>query len=218
MARPDFYVILGVHRHDTPERIRAAYRRLAKRLHPDRAGDESTRRFQEISEAYRTLSDPGARRAYDAGDASETAPRASAATAEPLHADPVELFDRAARYRPSFDSLQERYLRNFSGGWVPKGEVIDGLNVEVLLSAEEARRGLVVPIEVPTLEPCDACDGAGELWTFPCTACRRLGRVVVPRTLNLHLRPPVASGSVHEIPLDHLGVHNFFLRVYTAVQ
>jgi DnaJ-class molecular chaperone len=216
MARPDFYVVLGVRRDETPERIREAYRRLAKRHHPDRAGGASTARFQQISEAYRTLSDPDARRAYD--DDRGAVAAASPLAPEPLGLEPLELFDAAARYRPSFEDLQERYLRNFLDGWAPKAETVEGLNVEIVLSHEEAQRGLVLPIEVPTLQECEACDGTGDAWMFPCTACRRLGRVLVPRTVHLHLRAPVVPGAVHEIPLDRLGVHNFVLRVHTAVE
>jgi hypothetical protein len=40
----------------------------------------------------------------------------------------------------------------------------------------------------------------------------------VPETVLLRLRPPVVSGTAFEIPLDHLGVHNFYLRVLPVVQ
>jgi DnaJ-class molecular chaperone len=61
----DYYLILGV-QHDVPiEAIRAAYRKLAKQHHPDRAGPGGAAGFRDISEAYRTLSDPGLRRSYD---------------------------------------------------------------------------------------------------------------------------------------------------------
>ena len=65
MAVKDLYRILGVARDASQAAIRAAYRRLAKKYHPDKAGPEATRRFQEITRAYQVLSDPERRRAYN---------------------------------------------------------------------------------------------------------------------------------------------------------
>jgi len=59
----DHYSTLGVARTATPEEIKKAYRRLASQHHPDKGGD--TAKFQQIEEAYRTLSDPQSRAAYD---------------------------------------------------------------------------------------------------------------------------------------------------------
>lgn len=61
-----YYVILGVARDASRESVRAAYRERARQLHPDVAGESSTRSFQELSEAYAVLGDPERRRAYDA--------------------------------------------------------------------------------------------------------------------------------------------------------
>ena len=61
---PDYYSILAVRPDASPEEIRAAYRRLAKRLHPDVGGESVT--FHAVQEAYDALSDPAGRRAYDA--------------------------------------------------------------------------------------------------------------------------------------------------------
>jgi curved DNA-binding protein len=59
----DYYSILGVPRTATDDEIKQAYRRLASQHHPDKGGD--TQRFQEIQQAYATLSDPQQRQAYD---------------------------------------------------------------------------------------------------------------------------------------------------------
>ena len=59
----DYYAILGVSKDASPEEIKKAYRKLAMEHHPDRGGDVA--RFQEISQAYDTLSDPAKKSAYD---------------------------------------------------------------------------------------------------------------------------------------------------------
>src|SRR5436309_13926086 len=62
----DYYRILGVDRKADDKTIKSAYRRLARKHHPDVAkGKDSPDRFKEINEAYEVLSDPEKRRRYD---------------------------------------------------------------------------------------------------------------------------------------------------------
>lgn len=61
----DYYKTLGVDRTATPDQLKQSYRRLASQHHPDKGGD--TAQFQEIQEAYATLSDEAKRSMYDRG-------------------------------------------------------------------------------------------------------------------------------------------------------
>lgn len=65
--KKDYYAILGVGFDAGDSAVRSAYLKLALRNHPDKHGDteEAKRKFQEISEAYHVLSDPGRRAEYD---------------------------------------------------------------------------------------------------------------------------------------------------------
>jgi len=76
-TEPDHYAILGLHRECSTEQIRAAYRILAKRLHPDvnQGSSDALERTQALNAAYEILSDPAERQAYDeARTAREKAP------------------------------------------------------------------------------------------------------------------------------------------------
>ncbi|MFZ4484130.1 MAG: DnaJ C-terminal domain-containing protein [Chthoniobacterales bacterium] len=67
MSAPDHYATLGLDRHCTTAEIRAAYRRLVKRHHPDvnRAAADATASVQSLNTAHETLRDPARRAAYD---------------------------------------------------------------------------------------------------------------------------------------------------------
>ncbi len=82
----DWYRILGVSEKAPEEEIKAAYRKLAKRYHPDmHPGDEECeRRFREISEAYSILSDPEKRRAYDGNQKKTSNVRNDSRGADPV--------------------------------------------------------------------------------------------------------------------------------------
>src|ERR1700694_2904248 len=68
-TRPDYYKTLGVDKKATPEDIKKAYRKLARKYHPDRnPGDKDAEaRFKEISQAHDVLGDPEKRKQYDSG-------------------------------------------------------------------------------------------------------------------------------------------------------
>ncbi|MBP7933462.1 MAG: J domain-containing protein [Phycisphaerae bacterium] len=67
MAERDYYEVLGVSRSATPDQIKSAYRKLAKKFHPDRNPDDKTAesRFKEVQAAYEVLSDAQQRQRYD---------------------------------------------------------------------------------------------------------------------------------------------------------
>jgi hypothetical protein len=111
---------------------------------------------------------------------------------------------------PSFEALFERFLRNFTGIGVPKGERLEGLNVDVILSPDGAARGGVAPLGVPVFSPCPLCGGSGRDWLFPCTYCQEQGMVEEEETVRIRIPPMVRDGTILEVPIRGLGIHNFY--------
>ncbi|HZB00679.1 MAG TPA: molecular chaperone DnaJ [Actinomycetota bacterium] len=155
----DLYEILGVRRDATAVEIKAAYRRLARELHPDVNGNPADQdRFKEITGAYEILSDPSKRQRYDA-------------------------FGSAGPQGAPFSDIQDLFDMFFGGGFGartsrgPRSRARHGedLRIAVQLSFPEAVFGVARDLEIERLEACSSCGGVGaEPGTSP-VACRRCG-------------------------------------------
>lgn len=168
----DYYKLLGVARTASADDIKKAYRRLARRHHPDvNPGDtESEERFKQISEAFEVLSDPKKREIYDRfGHYSEQAV-----------ANAGSGFDfanfGAANFRDIFSEI-------FSSVRTPSSarkQAARGTDVEyaLALTFEEAMHGLTVNVEVERHETCATCKGTGEASgaKVTCATCKGTGQ------------------------------------------
>ena len=202
-----YYMVLGISRSETPTGVRAAYRDRARQLHPDIAGEGATRAFQELTEAYDVLSDPSRRRAYNAQLAAAMPPRTT-----------TSILGHPETIHPSFEEVYERFLRNFTGLHVPKAERPVALEVEVLLTRDEATTGCDVPVSVPTFTSCPRCRGSGREWSYRCVACRGMGMIETERLVHVRVPPMVPTDAVYEAALGGLGIHNFQLRLHVFVE
>src|SRR4030095_3111765 len=226
MASKDYYLILGISRRENFRAIQDAFRELAKRYHPDRAGPEGTRQFQDIQEAYEVLSDPEKRKSYnyelEQGEIrihSRPEPIFSrpASKPEPLVPEMMSVLRDFETIRPSFEPLFERFLRNFTRENIPKGERLESLNVEVILSPEEAAGGVAIPVGVPAVYNCRQCGGAGRDWLFPCIDCNAQGIIEAEETVRVYIPPMVPDRAIIEVPIHGLGIHNFYLRLHIRI-
>jgi DnaJ-class molecular chaperone len=228
MPAKDCYVVLGVSRAETGAGIRAAYHLLARQLHPEQAGIEAMRAFQEITEAYEVLSDPRRRHEYNESLRSAedlvTQDRARQTgpwwEAEPLPEapwEPVSILSDPTTVRPSLDALAERLMRNFTGIHVPKAERREALNMDLVLTPAEVVSGLVVDVKVPVVRTCPACGGARVDWSLPCLFCDERGTVQMDQVVRVRIPPSLRPGAVLEVPLDELGIRNLGLRFHVSV-
>lgn len=206
MPARNYYVVLGVASDESEQGVRAAFRDLAKRYHPDHVGPEGAGPFRELAEAYGVLGDPLRRRQYD--ESLRGRPRAAS---EQLVRE-VSMRRDLADVRPSAEAMFSRFERNFTGRKAPKGEGVDELNVDVAVSREDAARGTRLRIGVPVFGRCTSCGGAG------CLACKGRGTVEGERSVAVDLPPMSGKGTTFVLPLDGFGIHNFYLRVRVRVE
>src|SRR6186997_2667639 len=162
----DLYIVLGLAHGATEADIKRAYRRLARRFHPDiNPGDRvAEARFRQILDAYETLIDPQRRSRYDSGQGFE--PRETRAKSG------FEGFDFSARgtdYSATFGDLFAEVLSERGGQGMAHERGAD-LHQELQLSFEEAFSGVDRTVTVTRRETCRACAGTGQtrVSTGPC--------------------------------------------------
>ncbi len=149
----ELYKTLGVAKDASDEKIKKAYRKLARKYHPDRnPGDaEAEEKFKEISAAHDVLSDPEKRKEYDAGEQF-----AGFGGANPFGAGGAQA-GFGADLGDIFSSLFNR------GGGRARPQAVRGrdLETEVTLSFDQAVNGSQVSVTVPKAERCKTCHGSG---------------------------------------------------------
>jgi molecular chaperone DnaJ len=171
----DLYVVLGIAHGASEAEIKRAYRRLARRYHPDiNPGDRvAEARFRQILDAYETLIDPQRRSRYDAGQGADAA--------DDRRKSGFEGFDfssRGADYSATFGDLFAEVLTE-RGSRPAAQERGAELHQEVSLAFEEALVGAQRTLAVTRRVNCRACAGTGvtRVSPGPCHLCHGTGAV-----------------------------------------
>jgi len=199
MAKKDYYAILGVKRGASDKEIRQAYRRLARKYHPDvNAGDKAAEgKFKEINAAYEVLSDAKKRRKYDLyGDQWQ-------------YADQFEQARRQGGPRWSWSGRGVPFGGLDLDGFGDLGDLLGGLfkgtrtrsgrgedvqhMAEVTLA--EAYQGTTRVLNMQAEEPCSTCGGSGRLVGAVCHVCQGSGVSMRSRRLEVKIPPGVSDGS-----------------------
>lgn len=162
MARRDPYEVLGVSRGASADEIKSAYRRLARRHHPDVNPDDPTAedKFKEVGEAYSILSDPEKRQRFDR-------------TGSYDDQGAGDFFGGAGGAGGGFGDLFDMFFGAAQGaqGGARKGRDGDDLRVDVQLDLNDVLKGVEREIEVERLAECDKCRGNGTKDGNPPPAC-----------------------------------------------
>lgn len=175
----DLYIVLGVDRTAEVGEIKRAYKRLARRLHPDiNPGDrQAAARFREIVDAYEILIDPDRRRRYDAGVLSAAAGGADPASfgfagfdfSERVHAERTT----------TFGDLFEEVLSKRATRPGDSAEHGADIHARAVLSFEEAWHGVSRAVTLTRQDVCRTCAGSGfqRIAESRCVACEGTGTV-----------------------------------------
>jgi molecular chaperone DnaJ len=205
MASPlvdDYYALLGVHAGADDEMLRRAWRQLALRYHPDRAGDGAAGTFKQLAAAYAVLSDPVARAAYDRRRrrAGTIAPGSAAATSmatnspspsTPRRSAPAVMLDRLCG---SIVTLLATGAARFDDNDDDHPELIT-----LVLSTAEAAQGGMVTISMRVEMWCPNCAPNGvaaQAQTARCSRCGGTRKVEDLFSAWLAVPPGAAAGEV----------------------
>jgi molecular chaperone DnaJ/curved DNA-binding protein len=211
----DYYRILGVDKSADESAIKRAYRRLARKYHPDlNKSKGSAERFKEINEAHEVLSDPEKRRRYDAlgpdwqkyaqaGSGRGTGPFPGGFRVE-YQGNLGDVGGFSEFFRTIFGDLGGGRrggpsdvfdeVRARAGG---SGAAARGQDVQAALeiSLEEAFHGTRRAFSFELDEPCVSCAGAGHTEGRPCPTCGGRGWQQVRRDLDVKIPAGVKTGS-----------------------
>jgi DnaJ-class molecular chaperone len=237
VAFKDYYDVLGVPKGATQKEIKAAYRKLARKWHPDANRDDpaaAEEKFKELQEAYEVLSDPDKRKKYDAlgkdwKNASQQAERQQQYRTQQggrTTFDFGDLGNGAADF--SSDGFSDFFETFFSGVGrrtttttdIPRrGKDLEG-SVEV--SLRDAYDGGAKTVTLQLDDVCSACGGTGVKQRNICPVCHGPGRILRTKTLEVKSPRGVRNGQrIRLLGQGGSGLHggpngDLFLVVHVA--
>ena len=198
----DFYNTLGVGRDASEKDIRSAYRRLARKSHPDvNSGDaEAGERFKKINEAYQVLSDKKTRRDYDefgenwrhAEQMRNFGGRGGSRRGPGVH---FQQFDLGDLGDSGFGGLGDLFGFGARAGGPRQGAARRrAQEVETQITLAEAYSGATRLVSYQAARPCESCGGTGRRGSAVCAACRGAGMEVRPARLEVKIPAGIDDG------------------------
>ncbi len=175
MDKKDYYEVLGVSKNASQDEIKSAFRKLAKKYHPDVSKEpDAEAKFKEVQEAYAVLSDEDKRRQYDQFGHAAFQNGGGAGGAGGFGGFDFSGFD----YGDIFDNIFGGFGGGFSSGRsssrARRGS--DSL-MRMKLTFEEAVFGCKKDIDLDVVEECSECDGKGGFGEETCDKCHGSGTI-----------------------------------------
>jgi len=210
----DYYQLLGLSADASEAQVRRAYRKLARKYHPDlNPGNKVAEdKFKEISEAYTVLSDADSRRQYDE-------------SVQAAKYSPQFVPERGAQINVRFSSSSRRsekgllagvlnYIFGTDRGRRPGGKPHSHsredrqkahgpqrrLEAEISITLEEAHRGTLHRLTLNQQSRCPYCRGARQSLSQPCGFCAGTGVFQKSNVVDVNIPPGARNGSVIKVP------------------
>lgn len=188
-SKRDFYEVLGVNKNATDDELKKAYRKLAKKYHPDANPDnkaEAEAKFKEVNEAYETLSDPQKRKMYDQFGTAD--PQGFGGAGGPFGGQ-GGYYSYSTSDFGDFGDLGDIFSSFFGGGFGGRNSSTRrqtgprkgaDLNLGIDITFEQAFLGVEKEISITRDDICETCHGSGAkpgTSKTKCNVCNGTGQV-----------------------------------------
>jgi DnaJ-class molecular chaperone len=208
----DYYEVLGLKRGASEDEIKKAYRKLARKFHPDlNPGDKAAEdQFKQLQEAYEVLSDQENRKLYDEYGENWRAVKSGAGAPPPGWEQAQRYAGGGARGGFDFSDFDFGSFRSSGGGGgFDIFEEIFGaargrgrrsqrgrdVEAELELSLEEAHRGGRRTLQMQAVEVCPTCHGTGVKDDKTCPTCDGAGEILRPKTIEVNIPAGARDGA-----------------------
>lgn len=224
-CQKNYYEILGVESTASADELKSAYRKLARKYHPDVAGNESAEKFKEITEAYDTLSDETKRKRYDilrgifsynkSTTDKTTQKEAQKAYRQAQNQEEIikeankskETFKKQTSNTQDFSNLFNDFLDGLKTQSKQKKEThkpINGDNIttDVVITMGEAMSGISKTVNILSTQECSNCHGRKFANGYNCPVCDGLGTVSQHKKITVKIPANVKPNSKIRIPSE----------------
>jgi len=231
-SQKNYYEILGVDSAVTAEELKSAYRRLARKYHPDIAGEEGVEKFKEITEAYETLSDETKRKRYDIlcgifnynKSTTDKTTQKEAQKAYRQAQNQEEIIKEANKNNNKAEQKQQSSTQDFSdilndflGGFKAQSKQKkeshkpvngDNITTDVVITMLEAMNGVSKTVNILSTQECTNCHGRRFANGYTCPVCDGTGTVSQHKKITVKIPANVKPNSKIRIPSEgNLGMY-----------
>ncbi|MBR1681032.1 DnaJ domain-containing protein [bacterium] len=229
-SQKNYYEILEVDSAATVEELKTAYRRLARKYHPDIAGEEGVEKFKEITEAYETLSDETKRKRYDIlrgifNYNKSTADKTTQKEAQKAYRqaqNQEEIIKEANKNNgqeaqknstQDFSNILNEFLDGFKSQPKQKKDSHkpvngDNITTDVVITMLEAMNGVSKTVNILSTQECTNCHGRKFANGYNCPVCDGTGSVSQHKKITVKIPANVKPNSKIRIPSEgNLGMY-----------